>query len=341
MGTADFVEIVVKSLVIIWALLTGFAYMTWFERRVIARLQSRVGPNRVGPSGLLQPLADGVKLMFKEDIVPAEADRALYLLAPLVAVVPAIMAFAIVPVGPSVTLFGRTIPLHLADMNIALLYFLGLGSLGVYGVVLAGWASNNKYALLGGLRASAQMISYELAMGLAVLSVVMLAGSLSLVDIVNAQAGGRWFILLQPVAFLIFLVTMIAETKRAPFDLPEAEQELVAGFHTEYSGMKFALFFMGEYIAMIAISGVAVSLFLGGWRGPFAEQVPILGVLYFFVKLVAFLFFFVWLRATLPRLRYDRLMHLGWKVLLPLSLANVVVTALAVVARDTGFFGLW
>ena len=340
MTTADLVEIVVKSLIIIFALLTGFAYMTWFERRVIARLQSRLGPNRVGPFGLLQPLADGLKLFFKEDIIPAEADRTLYLLAPLLAVVPAIMAFAVVPVGPTIVLFGRQVTLYLADLNIALLYFLGLGSLGVYGVVLAGWASNNKYALLGGLRASAQMISYELAMGLAVLSVVMLTGSLSLVDIVNAQAGGRWFVLLQPLAFLIFLITMIAETKRAPFDLPEAEQELVAGFHTEYSSMKFALFFMGEYIAMIAISGLAVSLFLGGWRGPFAEQFPILGVLYFFVKLVAFLFFFVWLRATLPRLRYDHLMYLGWKVLLPLSLANVVVTAVVVVARDTGFFGL-
>ncbi|GAP62218.1 NADH-quinone oxidoreductase subunit H [Ardenticatena maritima] len=337
---ADFIETIVKIIVVVVVLLTGFAYMTWFERRVIARLQVRIGPNRVGPEGLLQPLADGVKLFFKEDIIPAEADKVLYLLAPVLAVVPSLLAAAVLPFGPDITLFGRTIHLYIADINIALLYFLGLGSLGVYSVVLAGWASNNKYALLGGLRASAQMISYELAMGLSVLSIVMLAGSFSLVDIVNAQAGGRWFVLMQPLAFIIFIITMLAETKRAPFDLPEAEQELVAGFHTEYSGMKFALFYMGEYIGMIVISGVAVSLFLGGWRGPFAEQIPLLGVLYFFLKVALFMFFFVWMRATLPRLRYDRLMQLGWKVLLPLSLANVVITALAVVARDTGFFGL-
>lgn len=344
MLVAELVETVIKILVIIIALLTGFAYATWFERRVVASFQSRIGPNRVGPEGLLQPLADGVKLIFKEDIIPDEVDKALYLLAPAIALITALAAFAVVPIGPDFTLFGQTIELYLADVNIGLIYFLGVTSIGVYGVVLAGWASNNKYSLLGGLRASAQMISYELAMGLSVLSVVMLTGSLSLVDTVNAQTD-IWFVILQPIAFFLFVVAMVAETKRAPFDLPEAEQELVAGFHTEYSGMKFALFFMAEYISIITISGVAVTLFLGGWRLPFVDVAqlpgaPIIAVLVFFIKVVAFMFLFVWLRATLPRIRYDKLMRLGWKVMLPLALANVVVTAVAVVARDTNLFGL-
>lgn len=334
-------EVLIKIVVIMGFLLTGFAYMTLFERRVIARLQSRVGPNRAGPGGFLQPVADGLKLIFKEDIVPAQADRLLYLVAPIVAVVPAFITFAIVPVGPTITLFGREVTLYLVDINIALLYFFGLGSLGVYGVVLAGWASNNKYSLLGGLRASAQMISYELGLGLSVLGVVLLTGSLSLVDIVDAQAGGRWFVIPQLVGFILFAITMVAETKRAPFDLPEAEQELVAGFHTEYSGMKFALFYMAEYMAMITISAVAITLFLGGWRGPFAEQFWPLAIVYFFVKLVLFMFAFVWVRATLPRLRYDRLMTLGWKVLLPLALANVAVTAVVVVLTDLYGIGGW
>lgn len=334
-------EVLIKIVVIMGFLLTGFAYMTLFERRVIARLQSRVGPNRAGPGGFLQPVADGLKLIFKEDIVPAQADRLLYLVAPIVAVVPAFITFAIVPVGPTITLFGREVTLYLVDINIALLYFFGLGSLGVYGVVLAGWASNNKYSLLGGLRASAQMISYELGLGLSVLGVVLLTGSLSLVDIVDAQAGGRWFVIPQLVGFILFAITMVAETKRAPFDLPEAEQELVAGFHTEYSGMKFALFYMAEYMAMITISAVAITLFLGGWRGPFAEQFWPLAIVYFFIKLVLFMFAFVWVRATLPRLRYDRLMTLGWKVLLPLALANVAVTAVVVVLTDLYGIGGW
>lgn len=327
-------EVLIKIVVITGFLLTGFAYMTLFERRVIARLQSRVGPNRAGPQGFLQPVADGLKLIFKEDIIPAHADRFLYVLAPIIAVVPAFLAFAVVPVGPNITLFGREITLYLVDINIAVLYFLGLGSLGVYGVVLAGWSSNNKYSLLGGLRASAQMLSYELALGLSVLGVVLLTGSLSLVEIIEAQAGGRWFVIPQLVGFILFAITMVAETKRAPFDLPEAEQELVAGFHTEYSGMKFALFYMAEYMAMITISAVAITLFLGGWRGPFAEQFWPLAILYFFAKLALFMFAFVWVRATLPRLRYDRLMAVGWKVLLPLALANVAVTAVVVVVTD-------
>lgn len=334
MTTAYFVETLVKVLIVFVVLLTGFAYLTLFERRVLAFLQARVGPDRVGPKGLLQPAADGLKLLFKEDIIPTDADRFLYVLAPILVVIPAILSAAVVPFGPTLHLFNRDIPLHVSDVNIAVLFFLALGSLGVYGVVLAGWSSNNKYALIGGLRASAQMISYELALGLSVLAVVMLAGSLSMVDIVNAQAGGRWFILLQPLGFLIFCITMVAETKRAPFDLPEAEQELVAGFHTEYSGMKFAMFYMGEYISMIVISAVAATLYLGGWRGPFVGQVPILGPFWLFVKIIIFLFVFVWLRASFPRLRYDRLMSVGWKILLPLAVLNFFLTAVAIVLAD-------
>jgi NADH-quinone oxidoreductase subunit H len=340
MALGDYIEILIKIVVLFGVFLTGFAYLTLFERRVLAWIQSRVGPNRVGPGGFLQPAADGLKLLFKEDIIPEKADKFLYVLAPITVVITALMAVAIVPFGPPTSLFGRSINLYLADINIAVLFFLGMGSLAVYGVVLAGWASNNKYALMGGLRASSQMISYELAMGLSLLGVVMLSGSLSMVDIVDAQAGGGWFIFLQPLGFLIFCITMVAETKRAPFDLPEAEQELVAGFHTEYSGMKFAMFYMGEYISMIIISAVAASLYLGGWRGPFAEELPILAPLYLFAKTMVFLFVFVWLRATFPRLRYDRLMTVGWKILLPLSLLNLVITAIAVVGIDTGFFGL-
>ena len=338
--SGDLIEALVKIVVLFGILLTGFAYVTLFERRVLAALQSRIGPNRVGPGGFLQPAADGLKLLFKEDIVPAQADKFLYVLAPILVVVPALLLGAVVPFGPPIELFGRTITLQLADINVAVLFFLGLGSVSVYGVVLAGWASNNKYALIGGLRASSQMISYELAMGMAALGVVMLAGSLSMVDIVNAQANGRWFIFLQPLGFMIFAITMVAETKRAPFDLPEAEQELVAGFHTEYSGMKFAMFYLAEYISMIVMSAIASSLYLGGWRGPFAEEFPILGFIYLFLKILIFLFVFVWIRATFPRLRYDRLMDVGWKILLPLALLNLAITAVAVVAADTRFFGL-
>ena len=341
MTIADYIEVIVKIIILFRVFLTGFAYLTLFERRVLAALQSRVGPNRVGPGGFLQPAADGLKLLLKEDIIPEKADKFLFVLAPVAVVVTALMAVAVVPFGPPIELFGRTIELQLIDINVAVLFFLGMGSLSVYGVVLAGWASNNKYALIGGLRASSQMISYELGMGLAVLGVVMLAGSLSMVDIINAQASGRWFIFLQPLGFIIFCITMVAETKRAPFDLPEAEQELVAGFHTEYSGMKFAMFYMGEYISMIIISAITATLYLGGWRGPFAEEFPILAPIYLFLKTVIFLFVFVWLRASFPRLRCDRLMSVGWKILLPLSVLNIVITAIAIVAADTGFFGLF
>ena len=341
MTIGDYIEILVKIVILFGIFLTGFAYLTLFERRVLAFIQTRVGPNRVGPGGFLQPAADGLKLLFKEDLIPEKADRFLFVMAPIAVVVTALMAVAIVPFGPPIELFGRTIELQLVDINVAVLFFLGMGSLAVYGVVLAGWASNNKYALIGGLRASSQMISYELGMGLAVLGVIMLSGSLSMVDIINAQADGRWFIFLQPLGFIIFCITMVAETKRAPFDLPEAEQEIVAGFHTEYSGMKFSMFYMGEYISMIVISAIASTLYLGGWRGPFAEQIPLLGPLYLFLKTMVFLFVFVWLRASFPRLRYDRLMDIGWKILLPLSVLNLVITAIAIVASDTGFFGLF
>ncbi len=324
----DLLIAVVKSVVIIALLLTGFAYMTYIERKVVARMQSRIGPNRAGPLGLLQPLADGLKLLFKEDIVPARADRVVYWLAPTLSVVPAIITFAVIPIGAPVTLFGRTIPLQLADINVALLYVLAASSLAVYGVVLAGWSSNNKFSLLGGLRASAQLISYELALGLSVIGVVMLAGSLSLADIVAAQRSLP-YIVLQPIGFLIFGICAVAETKRAPFDLPEAEQELVGGFHTEYTGMKFALFYMAEYIAMITMSAMTVTLFLGGWHGPFLSE--LLGPVWFSLKVLFLLFVFVWIRASWPRVRYDRLMGFGWKVLLPLGLLNVFLTAVGVV----------
>jgi len=325
------VEWVVKSLVIIVALLTGFAYMTWLERKGAAYIQSRIGPNRAGPFGLLQPVADAIKLFFKEDIVPAQADKIIYTLAPVMSVVPALIAFAVIPVGDSITLFGRTIPLHLANVNVALLYLLAVSSLGVYGIVLGGWSSNNKYALLGGLRSSAQMVSYELALGLSLVGVVLLAGSFSLVDIVEAQRRLP-FIVLQPLGFLLYAVCAVAEVNRAPFDLPEAEQELVAGYHTEYTGLRFALFFMAEYVNLITVSAIATTLFLGGWHGPFLDEV--LGPLWFFLKVFVLCFTFVWIRATWPRMRYDRLMNLGWKVLLPLALLNVILTATGIVVWD-------
>lgn len=324
-------EWVVKSLIIIVALLAGFAYMTWLERKGAARIQSRIGPNRAGSFGLLQPVADALKLFFKEDIVPAQADKVIYTLAPVMSLVPALIAFAVIPVGDSITLFGRTIPLHLADVNVALLYLLAVSSLGVYGIVLGGWSSNNKYALLGGLRSSAQMVSYELALGLSLVGVVLLTGSFSLVDIVEAQSRLP-FIVLQPLGFVLYAVCAVAEVNRAPFDLPEAEQELVAGYHTEYGGLRFALFFMAEYVNLITVSAIATTLFLGGWHGPFLDH--ILGPVWFFLKVFALCFTFVWIKATWPRMRYDRLMNLGWKVLIPLALLNVVLTATGIVVWD-------
>ncbi len=318
---------VAKIVVVFGLMLLSVAYLTWLERKVIGDIQVRLGPMRVGPHGLLQPIADAIKLMFKEDIVPQAADRWIYLLAPTLALTPAFISFAVIPFGDRIRLFGRTIDLVITDVNIGLLYVFAVASLGIYGIVLGGWASNNKYALLGGLRSAAQMISYELSLGLSVVGVVMLSQSLSLVQIVNAQSTA-WFIVLQPIGFLIFLICAIAETNRAPFDLPEAETELVAGFHVEYSSMKFAMYFMAEYASMITVAAMATTLFLGGWRGPFLPP-----VVWFLVKLFLLIFLFIWIRATLPRFRYDQLMRFGWKVLLPVALANIMITAAFVAMR--------
>ncbi len=322
-----FVLMVAKIVVVFGLMLLSVSYLTWLERKVIGDIQVRLGPMRVGPHGLLQPIADGLKLLFKEEIVPQAADRTLYLLAPAIALIPAFISFAVIPFGDRIQLFGKSIDLVIADVNIGLLYVFGVASLGIYGIVLGGWASNNKYALLGGLRASAQMISYELSLSLSVVGVVMLSQSLSLVQIVDTQAS-VWFIVLQPIGFLIFLICAVAEINRAPFDLPEAETELVAGFHVEYSSMKFAMYFMAEYANMITVSAMATTLFLGGWRGPWLPP-----VVWFLIKLFLFIFLFIWLRATLPRFRYDQLMRFGWKVLLPIALVNIMVTAVFVALR--------
>ena len=324
-----FIVIVVKVALVAFILITAVAYVQFIERRVMAFMQSRLGPNRVGPFGLLQPLADILKLIFKEDMIPAGADVPVYFLAPALAATVGIAAFAVIPFGSSIDVFGFRVNLYIADINVGLLYVFAMSSLAVYGVTLAGWSSNNKYSLLGGVRASAQMISYELPLGLALISVLLVAGSLSLGDIVKAQSG-LWFILLQPLSFIIYFICAVAETNRAPFDLPEAESELIAGYHTEYSSMKWALFFLAEYMAVITQSALAVTLFFGGWNGPFVDQFPLLGVVYFVVKVALFVFVFTWMRATLPRLRYDQLMQFGWKVLMPLAVLNLIVTAGAV-----------
>lgn len=319
--------VIIKSGIAVVGLLTAFAYAVWVERRVIARMQARIGPNRVGPFGILQPVADAIKVIFKEAITPQDAKVPIYLLAPATALIPALMSFAVIPLGPEIELFGQTITLYIADVNIGLLYILALSSVGVYGIVLAGWASGSKYSFLGGLRAAAQMLSYELPLGIAVLGAVMLAGSLSLVEIVEAQRD-LWFIFLQPLGFLLYIVSAVAEVNRAPFDLPEAETELVAGYHTEYSSIKWAFFQMAEYINIIVVSSIAVTLFLGGWQGPLLPP-----VVWYFIKVAIFIFLFIWLRATLPRIRYDKLMQLGWKILLPLSLLNILATAAVIVWR--------
>ncbi|MBN1668708.1 MAG: NADH-quinone oxidoreductase subunit NuoH [Anaerolineales bacterium] len=323
-------EWIIKAVILLLFGVTGFAYLTLMERRVLARIQTRIGPNRAGPFGLLQPVADGIKLIFKEELIPAQADKVMFVLAPIITVIPALIIWAVIPWGTSVTIGGRVVPLYLADVSVGVLYLTAVASIAVYGIVIAGWASNNKYALLGGLRSSAQMVSYEIALALSFVGPIMLAGSMSLVDIVEAQKNW-WFALLQFPAFLIFLAAGLAEINRAPFDMPEAEQEIVAGYHAEYSGMKFALFFMAEYIKMIAISAIAATVFLGGYRLPFIELPAALGPLVLFIKILVLLFGIIWVRATLPRFRYDRLMAFGWKVLLPLSLLNVLVTGVILV----------
>ncbi|HLB46127.1 MAG TPA: NADH-quinone oxidoreductase subunit NuoH [Anaerolineales bacterium] len=340
---------VIKSGILLVVLLTAFAYTTLLERKVMALLQVRLGPNRAGPGGFFQPVADGIKLFFKEELIPAQADRLLFIIAPVITVIPALIILAVVPFGPPAdicipTAIGQpdwkwvcyTVPLAVADLNVGLLYILSVASIAVYGIVLAGWSSANKYASLGGLRSTAQMVSYEIALGLSVVGPVLLTGSLSLTKITEWQADNYWIVLAQPIGALIFLLATLAEVNRAPFDMPEAEQELTAGYHTEYSGMKFALFFMAEYIKMVAVSAVGVTLFFGGYLGPFLDVAPnwlaaILGLFYFTLKTVFFLVVMIWVRATLPRLRYDQLMRFGWKVMLPLALANVAVTAVAMV----------
>ena len=319
----------IKSLVVILAMTVGFAYVTLYERRALARLQNRIGPNRAGPQGLLQPIADAFKLIFKEELLPAKADKLIFIMAPVITVIPALIITGVIPWGPPVRLFGREITLSVADINIGALYILMVTSISVYGITLAGWSSNNKYATMGSLRATAQMISYELAMGLSFIGLILLAGSMSMTDIVNAQQG-LWFVVFQPLGAIIYFISAIAEINRSPFDMPEAEQELVAGYHIEYSSMKFALFFMAEYIKMIAISMIGASLFLGGFWGPFVAKLPWLGPIYLFIKVVIILFVLIWIRATLPRIRYDRLMAFGWKILFPMAMLNVLITALVV-----------
>lgn len=322
-----------KIVILLVAVLVTVAYMTLLERKVIAWVQVRLGPMRVGPHGVLQPIADVVKLLLKEDITPARADKWVYAAAPIIVLTPALVVFAVIPFGPSTTLFGREITLYISDINVGLLYIVSVASLGIYGIILGGWASNSKYPLLGSLRASAQLISYEVAVTMTLVSVIMMSGTLSMVGITNAQqAQGVWFAFVQPVAFVMYFIGGLAETNRSPFDLPEAEQELTAGFHTEYSGIRFALFFLAEYANMIVVSAVATTLFFGGWLPPF-PNVAMLGFLgyipgwmWFLLKTFVFLYTFIWVRATLPRYRFDQLMRIGWKVLIPVAIANVVVT---------------
>ena len=331
----EFLIPLLKIVIVLNATLVAVTYMVLLERKVIAWAQSRLGPMRVGPYGILQPVADAVKLMIKEDITPVRADKWVFTVAPIISMVPALIVYAVIPFGPVVRLFGRNVSLYITDVNVGLIYIVSVASIGVYGLILAGYASNSKYPLLASLRASAQLISYEVAVTLTLVSVIMVAGSLSMVSIVNAQYNAHWwFAFVQPVAFVIFFIGGLAETNRAPFDLPEAEQELTGGFHTEYSGMRFALFFLAEYANMIVVSSVATTLFLGGWLRPF-PNVAFLGFLdlipgwaWFGIKSFVFLYVFIWVRATLPRYRYDQLMRLGWKVLIPLAIVNLVITGI-------------
>ena len=337
----------VHSVLVIVAITVAFltimllvAFTVLAERRVLAFIQGRVGPNRVGYGGILQPFADFIKTMMKEDLVPELSSRFVFLLAPMIAVVAAIMAIVVYPFGPTITIpwFNWSFPLVIARFDVALLYVLGVTSVGVYGIALAGWSSNNKYSLMGGLRSSAQMISYELSLGLSLIGVILLSGTLDIYSIVEQQSGWyglNWNIIYQPVGFILYLISAIAETNRVPFDLPEAETELVAGFHTEYSSIKFLLFFNAEYINMITVSMLATTLFLGGWNVPFAEYLfgrgtlpfALISIIGFFAKIVFFLFVYIWLRGTLPRFRFDQLMDFGWKVLVPIAILNIIVTA--------------
>ena len=345
MSVTTFVIVsVIKTVIALFVLLTAVAYSDWLERKVVGHMQNRWGPSYVVPFGLLQPLADGAKFLLKEDLTPPHVYKPLYIAAPMLSVIFALTSIAVIPIGNWVDIFGLHIPLQITDLNIGLLIILGVTSMGVYGVALAGWSSNSKYSLLGGLRASAQMVSYEISLGLSLIGVLITAGSFSLRTIVESQQGRFWGIIPrwnifhgQEVAFFIYLMSAYAETNRIPFDLPEAETELVAGYHTEYSAMKFAMFFMAEYANMITVGCLATLLFLGGWNGPlFGPPLlqAILPVFWFVAKVFAFLFLYIWVRGTLPRFRYDQLMAFGWKFLFPLAIANLVITALVVALRS-------
>jgi NADH-quinone oxidoreductase subunit H len=341
MDWTNWLEWAVKSLVLVFTLLIGFGYLTYYERRFLARLQSRLGPNRAGPYGLMQWMADAVKLIFKEELTPDKAYKLVFFLAPIITMVPSIVIAAVIPWGPNVNLFGRDISQSVANINVGVLYLMSIASIAVYGIVLAGWSSNNKYAMMGGLRSSAQMISYELTLGLSMVVTILLGNSMSLVDIVEAQRSG-WFIVFQPVGAIIFWVATVAEVNRHPFDMPEAEQEIVAGYHTEYSGMKFALFFMAEYQKMIIVSAILATLFLGGYLGPGVDSFPWLGPVYMFLKIFVLLGIMIWVRASWPRIRYDRLMAFGWKILLPLALAVVFITAVGILlAQEINPWLMW
>ncbi len=336
----DIIEPLVKIIFVVFVNLTVVAYLVLVERRVSAFIQNRIGPNRVGPGGMFQPVADIVKLFLKEDIVPKAANKFVHSLAPIISLVVAMTTFAVIPFGNTIHLFGRDIKLMIADVNVGILYLLALSSLGVYGITLSGWSSNNKYSLLGGLRSSAQMISYELSMGLAIIGVLMIAGTLQLNKIVDSQAHGMWYFWRSPISFITFVIASFAETNRLPFDLPEAEPELVGGYHTEYSGMKFGLFFLAEYANMITASAVITTIYLGGWQLPFVGYfgfsdmaISLLQVGAFAVKVGLVLLFFILVRWTIPRFRYDQLMNIGWKVMLPLSLANILITGLYYVLK--------
>jgi NADH-quinone oxidoreductase subunit H len=335
----------IKIVLVIFVLLTAVAYTVWLERKVVGHMQNRWGPSRVGPFGLLQPLADGIKFLVKEDLTPPHVYRPLFIAAPMIAVICALTSISVIPFGTSITILGYAIPLQITDVNIGLLVILGVTSIGVYGVALAGWSSNSKYSLLGGLRAGAQMISYEICLGLSLVGVLIVSGSFSLREIVESQSGHFWgfipkwniFYGCQFIAFFIYLMAAYAETNRIPFDLPEAETELVAGYHTEYSAMKFAMFFMAEYANMITVACLATLLFLGGWSGPVFGPALLRAVLptfWFIAKIFVFLFIYIWVRGTLPRFRYDQLMAFGWKFLFPLAIANLVITALVVAYRS-------
>jgi NADH-quinone oxidoreductase subunit H len=329
---ADFWIPAIKAVVVVLALLVGGAYMTWGERKICARFQVRYGPNMAGPFGIFQPLADAVKAIFKEEIIPNHVDRLLYVMGPGISFAAVLITFAVIPFGPQVSLFGRQVGLWVGDINVGLLYLVAVAGLGSYGVVLGGWSSNNKYSLLGALRATAQIISYELPLGLTLLSVVLIVGSLSLNDIVSFQ-GGWPLIALQPVGFLLFMIAILAENNRSPFDLPETENELGSGFMTEYGGIKFALYFIAEYTAMVVNSAIVTTVFLGGWKWPavVSDLHPLAGVALFLVKVFFVLFLQVWIRASVPRVRYDKFMRFCWKFMVPLALVNLAVTA-AVVA---------